>query len=76
MVELHTCCLVYLYSFRDETGNMAGSAKVDEVLHIFCVLLSVGSENSTIWVRVQGMMDSTLRAQVKGKATEATIKLL
>lgn len=55
---------------------MAGSAEVDEVLHIFCVLLSVGSENSTIRVRVQGMMDSTLRAQVKGKATEATIKLL
>lgn len=62
----------YLDSFKDETSNMARSAELDEILHIFCVHLSIGSKDTSVWIRVQGMVDSTLWAQVKWHETTAS----
>lgn len=43
---------IYLYSFRDETSHIATSAKLDEVLDISGILLSIWAENTSVGVWV------------------------
>lgn len=44
--------IVYLYCFGNKSSNTAGSPEVDEILDILSVLLSIGSKDPPVRVRV------------------------
>lgn len=59
----------YLYSFRHKSSNPSRCSKLDKIFNILRILLTIRTKNTSVWVRVYGMMNSTLISKVNSKWT-------